>query len=235
MDLYGKTRVYDDLSEPDHKLKFRELSVIADFFGGIFSRNYFKASAKTNPKDILILPGFGTNTRYMFLLKYELESLGHNVEDWGVGFNHGDVPVLAEQFAEVIQKRFQESQKKITLVGWSLGGYIARETARDFPEIVEKVITMGTPVIGGPRYTAAAKFYERKGESLDEIEKATIERFEKPLEVPIVAFYAKTDGVVSWQACIDHWSKDVEHIEVQSSHLGMGFSREILDILPYKL
>jgi dienelactone hydrolase len=119
----------------------------------------------------------------------------------------------------------------VTLVGWSLGGYIARETARDHPEAVAKVVTLGTPVYGGPRYSAVADYYQRQGFDLDEIEHITIERYSEPIRVPVLAIYSRNDGIVNWKACIDHWSPRVEHVEVTASHLGMGFARASLKTL----
>ena len=116
-------------------------------------------------------------------------------------------------------------------MGWSLGGYIARETARDHPDAVSKVITLGTPVYGGPRYSTVANVYQRRGFDLDDIEQTTIERYQDPIRVPVVALYSRNDGIVNWEACIDHWSPQVEHIEVNASHLGMGFARESLRVL----
>ena len=41
----------------------------------------------------------------------------------------------------------------VHLIGQSLGGVLARETARDHPGAVEQVITLGTPIVGGPAHT----------------------------------------------------------------------------------
>jgi pimeloyl-ACP methyl ester carboxylesterase len=41
----------------------------------------------------------------------------------------------------------------VTLVGWSLGCVIVRKTARLYPAFVREVFTMGTPIIGGAKYT----------------------------------------------------------------------------------
>jgi hypothetical protein len=50
-----------------------------------------------------------------------------------------------------------------------------------------------------------------------------------------VALYCKKDSIVSWQACIDRFSPNVEHIEIQTPHTGMTVSREVMDLLPYAL
>ena len=80
------------------------------------------------------------------------------------------------------------------LVGWSLGGVIARETARLRPELVHRVVTFGTPAIGGPTYTAGA---DRMGaEECRRIEQLQTELDESnPIGTPITAVY--TDATVS--------------------------------------
>jgi hypothetical protein len=71
--------------------------------------------------------------------------------------------------------------------------------------------------------------------SLDDIERLVDERYAVPLTVPVTAIYSKADGIVSWQACIDERSPDVEHIEIFSSHTGLGFSTQAYRIIADRL
>ena len=107
--------------------------------------------------------------------------------------------------------------------------------ARDRPELVERVVTLGSPVVGGPKYTRVGAFYARRGIDLDAIEAEVEERNRMPIRVPITAVYSRRDGIVSWQACIDHRSPDVEHVEVRATHLGLGFSPEVYRIVASRL
>ena len=59
---------------------------------------------------------------------------------------------------------------------------------------------------------------------MDEIEALVNQRYEVPLRVPVTAIYSRADGIVSWRACIDERSPNVEHVEVDGSHLSLGFS-----------
>jgi hypothetical protein len=93
------------------------------------------------------------------------------------------------------------------------------------------VITLGAPVIGGPRYTATAERYRAQGHDLDELERAVAQRYATPLRVPVTAIYSKRDGIVSWQACVDRWSPDVRHVEVEETHLGLVLSPRVLAIV----
>jgi pimeloyl-ACP methyl ester carboxylesterase len=183
------------------------------------------------PRTVLLLPGFGASHGSMVALATFLRRCGHGVHDWGLGRNTGNVAALRDAVvarATALQRR---TRRRVVLVGWSLGGYIAREAAREQPEPVRRVITLGSPVIGGPRFTALAAWYRARGADMDRIERRVRERFERPLLVPVTAIYSKRDGVVAWQACIDHWSPKVRHIEVRETHFGLVLAPRVLAII----
>ena len=127
-------------------------------------------------------------------------------------------------------------KQKIAIIGWSFGGYLARELARERPDLVRLVVTLGTPVIGGPKYTAAAESYRKRGIDIEAIAAEVEQRNSiANLEVPVVAIYSQKDGLVAWEACIDHQTHDIEHIEVKSSHLGFGFSPDVYKVIAQRL
>ena len=123
----------------------------------------------------------------------------------------------------------------LRLVGWSLGGFLAREAAREVPQHVAHVITLGSPVLGGPKYTAMARFFRAVGGDLDAIEKEIQDREQTPIRTPITAIYTESDGVVDWRACIDRVSRHVEHVAVRSTHCGLGFTPDVLRIVAERL
>ncbi|HET9695069.1 MAG TPA: alpha/beta fold hydrolase [Steroidobacteraceae bacterium] len=182
-------------------------------------------------RPVMLLPGFGGGPRSLVALKRYLRRRGHDADDWGLGRNTGRVPQLRAALQGRVEARVREAGEPIVCVGWSLGGYLAREFARENPSLVRKVVTLGSPVVGGPRFTATARWYASNGFDLQEIENAVKGRYARPLETPVVAIYSKRDGVVAWQACIDRWSPNVRHVEVDESHLGMGFAPGVLRIV----
>lgn len=179
------------------------------------------------PASVVLLPGFGTGPRAMHVLEVYLRGCGRRVRDWGLGHNTGEAQRLRDALEPVVRALVDRHGEPATLVGWSLGGFIAREYARERPDEVRAVVTLGTPVIGGPRYTATARRYQAQGHDLDELERVVMQRYEKPLEVPVTAIYSKRDGIVAWQACIDRWSPRVRHVEVDETHLGLVFSPRV--------
>jgi pimeloyl-ACP methyl ester carboxylesterase len=188
-------------------------------------------------RPVMLLPGYGTDESSMRPLGRYLSYLGYDVHDWGLGRNRGHV----DRYTQEIGRRTRELHDELdgvplTLIGWSLGGVIARETARLFPSFVREVITLGTPVIGGPKYTAAAeRFAAASNIDLDEFEKEVHARNSVGIRQPLTCIYSKLDGVVGWQASIDTYNAHARNIEVSSSHFGLGANgrvwRLIADIL----
>lgn len=107
----------------------------------------------------LVLPGFGTDDWATAPLRKYLRSIGYDARGWGIGRNHGNVVALLSDVAALVQDLYVGSGQRVHLVGWSLGGVVAREVARERPELVAQVITFGTPVVGGPAYTVTASAY----------------------------------------------------------------------------
>jgi pimeloyl-ACP methyl ester carboxylesterase len=153
-------------------------------------------------------------------LRRYLRRLGHDARHWGLGTNHGDPEGDSERLVEIVRELARQTARPVRLVGWSLGGVIARETARVVPQHVEHVVTLGTPVIGGPTYTLAARAWGRR--ECERIARLGLELDEQsPITVPMSAIFTRRDEVVSWPACIDRVSPNVVHFEVFSTHVGL--------------
>jgi pimeloyl-ACP methyl ester carboxylesterase len=180
---------------------------------------------------VILLPGFGTGPRSMRFMEGFLRGRGHRVRDWGLGVNDGDARRLRSLLAKVVDAAVDQHEEPVVLVGWSLGGYLARELARDHPGGVRRIVTLGSPVVGGPRYTATAQRYRSQGHDLDAIERSIKDRYRTPLQVPVTAVYSKRDGIVAWPACIDRWSPAVCNLEVSETHLGLVLSPRVFGIV----
>ena len=201
------------LQPPSRSLLLRETRVLGDALR-MCGRLLTPTDRRVNAGPVMLLPGFGAGHRAMQPMRAWLQRLGLQVEHWGLGGNRAGldirhsladigptwtlepieryrgeagVSLLADRTTERVRLRSAELGSPVTLVGWSLGGTIAREVARDAPECVQQVITLGSPVIGGPKYTAAAPSLAARGLDLDWIERQVERRNRVPIQVPVTA------------------------------------------------
>lgn len=230
------------MTRPDRKLAPpTPAGLVNEAFAGIeFGRLAFRwprllQLPRGNGERVMVLPGFGADDASTFALRAYLRAMGYAAIGWGLGRNDGDVPRLMEQVATRVLELTEREQAPLRLIGWSLGGYLAREAARDLPERVARVVTLGSPVVGGPKYTAVARLFRTEPGALDLIETLVDQRYAVPLTVPVTAIYSKRDGVVAWQACIDERSPAVEHVEVRTTHIGLGFAPEVYEIVARRM
>ncbi|MFT4826500.1 MAG: pimeloyl-ACP methyl ester carboxylesterase [Halioglobus sp.] len=184
---------------------------------------------------VMVLPGFGASDASTAPLRRYLTWLGYEVRGWGLGRNAGQVATMLPSVVDQVRMMSEQFKSEVHLIGWSLGGVFARETARDYPGYVSQVVTMGSPVVGGPKYTTMGRIFEKRGADLDEIEATIAARESTPIQVPLTCIYSKRDGIVGWQASIDRHSPQVEHIEVYTTHLGLGISPDVFKIIAKKL
>jgi esterase/lipase len=193
--------------------------------GRLATRSHRLARAPRGAAAVLVLPGFGADDLSTVPLRTFLRRLGHEVEGWTLGRNGGNVEALLPKVAERARVLAERHAEPVHLIGQSLGGVLARELARDRPAQVAQVITLGTPVVGGPAYTRVGFTYEPGQRA--RIAAAIEQRDRVPIGVPVTAVYSRRDGIVAWQACIDHVNPQVEHVEVSSSHFGMGIDPDV--------
>ena len=182
---------------------------------------------------VMAFPGFGTGDAFTLPLRSALRALGHTPFGWGFGVNTGEVEEMLDSVTLSVEQRAEQTGARLALIGWSLGGIFAREVARDRPDLVTQVITYGTPIFGGPRFTRGAKVYGE--DKVSQIEVVVNERNLIPIQRPITAFHTEADAIVDWRACIDTISPDVENIKVQSTHIGMGIDPDVWEIIGRRL
>jgi hypothetical protein len=226
---------FDSIPIPDRWGLLHEARVAVDMMAGLTHLPRALLALRGHDEPVLLLPGFTAGDTSMWLLRAFLRRLGWDARGWGLGVNNGDAPAFFAKLGELAERRVARAGAPLRVVGWSMGGFLGRELARERPELISQVITMGTPVVGGPKYTAVAGLFRRRGYDLDAIAALCEARSCRPIEAPITAIYSRRDGVVAWQACIDRASPRVEHIEVESSHTGLGFDVRVWRIVANQL
>lgn len=186
-------------------------------------------------RPVLILPGYGAGDGSTTLLKSYLRLLGYRARGWGLGRNRGVSSELLPRILKRASSLARRTNHKVSLIGWSFGGYLARELARERADLISQIITLGTPVVGGPKYTVVAEMLVRRGIDVDAIAAEVERRNQISFTTPVTAIYSRQDAVVAWKACIDRHAANVEHVEVRTTHFGFGFSPEVYKIIANRL
>lgn len=221
-----------DCEKPSLFSTFREFGTPLQFLRFPGMTPSLLSASRGDRRKVVLLPGFTSPELAMQPLASYLNFLGYDASTWGLGVNSGDVDGLTERFGESIEAMADEAGEPITLIGWSLGGVIARETARHHSTSVREIITMGSPLIGGPKYTSVGSVYARlTGMDVDMFEIEVHERNSVGLDQPITVIFSKSDGVVGWKAAQDLYNEQTRHVEVRSTHCGLGVNPTVWKII----
>ena len=154
-------------SPPSRLATLLELRAPLDWASLLLCAPQLLTAPRGDGRPVMLLPGYGGDEGSMRPLARYLKYLGYDVYDWGIGRNRGNVEAYINLIGKRVRKIHDELDgKPITLIGWSLGGVVAREVARLYETNVREVITMGTPIIGGPKYTAVAHRFAEKRTSI---------------------------------------------------------------------
>jgi pimeloyl-ACP methyl ester carboxylesterase len=216
------------LAPPSRKLLLREVLVGLDLARGLLG------GTRALPRGhgpVLVIPGFMASDLETFLLRRKLAALGYSVYGWGLGRNHGKTGKLLPPLVQQVQALQQRHALKVQIVGWSLGGVLARDVAREAKNAVAQVITLGSPIAGGPKYTVFAKGYRKQGLDIDALADKADAREARPLPCPVTAIYTRGDGIVAWGSCIDTQHDHVEHLETTATHFGLPFHPQTLRLI----
>jgi len=185
------------------------------------------AQSRGDGHSVLVLPPFGATDMSTSPLRVMLRALGYHSHGWGLGQNLGPTAAVLDGGPKRLLELADRSGRPVSIVGWSAGGIFGREVARLHPEAVRQVITLGSPfrLLLDDRYkTHAALLYrvtERWHAPHTDAMKAS-EYTDPLLHVPATAIYSRTDGVASWQWCLEDEGPRAQNIEVYGSHCGLG-------------
>jgi len=174
---------------------------------------------------VLVLPGFMGDDASTVALRLFIRGWGYWSHGWGLGQNLGPTTEALQGINDRLQALHSRHGRPVSLVGWSLGGLYARHLARKHPEWVRQVITLGSPLQmrEGDR-AAPSQLTDLLKTRFDPQFGGGEDYLQGPLPVPSTTIYSRSDGVVRWQVCIDVADELHENIEVNSSHVGLGFN-----------
>ena len=136
----------------------RALSELSAFW---LIRPWLSVSARGDGHPVLVLPGLLADDASTRALRGFLNSHGYKAHGWKQGRNCGLRGTLEGDMLARIDELFERhGGRKISLVGWSLGGLYARQLAKLAPDKVRCVISLGSPFAGSPKSTNAWRVYE---------------------------------------------------------------------------
>jgi len=186
---------------------------------------------------VIVLPGFLASNRSTAPLRGFLRDLGYDAHGWASGRNLKVDNALIARLEDQLAQLNEASARKVSLVGWSLGGTLARELAKRNPARVRSVISLGSPIKDDRRYTNARHLFEWiNGEQPEPMRDGKFSSLEEAPPVPTTSVYSRTDGIVHWRGSIQHQTPTPsENIEVLASHLGLGVNPSVMVLIADRL
>jgi pimeloyl-ACP methyl ester carboxylesterase len=201
---------------------------------------------KGNGDGVVVVPGFMGSDQYLGDMNSWLRRIGYRPFLSGIGRNADCPDVLTQRLEQTIQYAHGETRRRVHLIGHSLGGVLARSAAVRWPDSIASVVTMASPFRGvrvhpfvlQTAHLVRGRILQRQGGATKDAKKphcysgyctcAFLDslRDEFPADVPQIAIYTRTDGVVDWRCCINEMG-DGTDIEVPGTHVGLAFNPQV--------
>jgi pimeloyl-ACP methyl ester carboxylesterase len=229
MTMAPQTGIFDRsgrVQRPARSLVLREM---LDFF-----RPGDAAAPRGDGHPVLVLPALLKSDGATAFLRRHLESLGYAVYGWQLGVNIGPTDRALDGSERRLRALAARHGRRVSLIGHSMGGLIAREIAQRAPDAVRQIITLCSPI--QPPIAANVELIFRllspwHSPRLPEL----WARLSTPPPAPATAIYTRTDGVVSWQSCCDAPGPERESVEVAGCHTTMARNPAALAIVADRL
>ena len=229
IDDAGEPQVKGRLRPPALSLLLAEVRGIFEFNASLMLSPLLMSAPRGDGHPVLTLPGFLASDLSMAPMRRYLKELGYDAHAWNNGRNIGGVLRMRSALRDRLAAVHTATGRKVSIIGWSLGGVYARDLALQAPDMVRSVVTLGSPFANDIRATNATRLYEAlSGEAVeDNAELRTAIAGDLP--VPTTSIYSRTDGVVNWRTCLLRPSDTAENIEVYlASHIGLGVNAAAL-------
>lgn len=211
-----------DQGRPPLRLLIREGLALGSRFWRGFGRLGERGPADGPP--LMVLPGFLATDRTTLGLQRALGGAGYRVDGWGLGLNRGASENILEKVAARVERHGRG--RPVILVGWSLGGILAREVAKLRPDLVVSVVTLGAPFSGDPHWTNAWRLYELvAGHKVDSPPVET--RIAEKPPVPTLAIWSKRDGMIAPACARGREGESDRQVELDCGHMDFGVSSRV--------
>jgi len=184
---------------------------------------------------VIVFPGFVSSDNATKPLRNLLSDLGYQSHGWGLGMNVLFGNELEDEMIALVREVAEQTGKKVSLVGWSLGGLYAREVAKVCAQHVRSVISLGSPISGKPEHSNAHGLFKAFNGEPTDIDYTRYFQLHQAPPVPTSSIFSHSDGVVAWEGSLQKETNTTESIVVPASHLGMGVNPLVMYVLADRL
>lgn len=193
------------------------------------------AAPRGPSRRVMILPGFVASDVSTAPLRILLGRLGHEPTGWRLGRNLGPTDEILDGMVHRLEEEADIAGAAIPLIGWSLGGIYARVLGKENPDLVDQVITLGSPFnIGVDERTSVSGIWNSMSRRREFVrDRASLDVDSIPM--PSTSVYTRTDGIVAWQSCVQTETARSENIEVYGSHIGLGVNVAVAYLIADRL
>jgi len=208
-------------------------------------RDFLRPSRGASNPPVLLVPGFMAGDQSLSVLAGWLRRRGSRTAPAGMLFNADCAERAVGRLESRLRPFAEDAGGRVVMIGQSRGGELARVAALRNPDLVSTLVMLGSPVLNplrvGPTVLGAVRAVARLGDlgvpgmlSAECGDGRCCTAFREDLQAPLppavraVAIYSRSDGIVSWEACLD---RSAEHVEVESSHVGMSVNTRVYRVL----
>jgi pimeloyl-ACP methyl ester carboxylesterase len=185
---------------------------------------------------VLVLPGFLASDTSTIPMRNLLTQLGYDAVGWDLGRNIQITATRVKAMGACLNALHQRTGSKVSIVGWSLGGLLARELAKLHPEVVRQVISLGSPLSADRGISKVARIFEALNGPVTEVQhRGKFVDLGTPPPVPSTSVFTKGDGVVHWRGSLQPEGPERENVEVLASHIGLGVNPSVMWLIANRL
>jgi pimeloyl-ACP methyl ester carboxylesterase len=227
-------------ARPPHKLlALAEGRAVFELAAFVAMRPLLGMLPKGDGHPVLVLPGFLASDGSTKPMRRLLDDLGYDTYGWKLGRNVRVDLARVHEMERLLLDIFKKTGRKVSIVGWSLGGVFARELAKLHPHAVRQVISLGSPIHDDRRHTNASRLFEYlNGKEPEPIKHGRFTGLDEAPPVPTTSILTRTDGIVHWRGSVQHpqsANAQTENIEVHASHCGLGVNPSVMVALADRL
>ena len=227
-------------ARPPHRLlalaEGRAVFELAAFYA---TRHLLSALPRGDGHPVLVLPGFLASDSSTAPMRRLLKDLGYAAFGWELGRNVRVDLARVREMEDLLKSIHAKTGRKVSIIGWSLGGVFARELAKLHPELVRQVISLGSPIHDDRRHTNASRLFEfLNGKEPEPLKEGHFADLDLAPPVPTTSILTRSDGIVHWRGSVqypDSGHAQTENIEVRASHCGLGVNPSVMVALADRL